>query len=261
MLTKRRCGLIIALLLAVGSSAQAADEAAVVKRATKLLEEISSDPESGIPTQYLREAKGIVIMPGLVDTRLIVGRRRGHGLLLRRDEKGKWSDVKFVEISGASVGAIAGREVVDMVIIYRTKTVADDSGDSSVKLAASLKALGSLKQREKFGGSGPDSWSRKNVVTYARSRGIMVGATISGELKWVPHPEPVATKSRPPSDHIEADVKTSLAGSIPEVSRLTTLLAAITTEHPAQVGKTGTKDPKVSPASAAEPSAKSVASP
>jgi hypothetical protein len=200
-------------------------------------------------------------MPGLVDTRLIVGRKRGHGVLLRRDEKGEWSQVNSVEISGASVGAIAGREVMDMVIIYRTKKVADDSDDYSVKLAASLKALGSLKQREKFGDSGSDSWSKKNVLTYARSRGIMVGATISGEFKWVPHPEPVASKFSPMTDHKEADVKAKLAGSTPEVSRLKTLLAEITTEPSAQPGKTGTKDPKVTPASVARPAAKSVASP
>ena len=144
---KWRRGLILALLLTVASSARAADEAAVVKEAAGLLEQIASDPESGIPAQSLREACGILIMPHIVETRLGMGRKRGHGIFLSRDEHGEWNHTEPVEISGVSVGAEAGREVTDMVMIYRTRKAAEKYGETSGSLALGLEASWALGRK------------------------------------------------------------------------------------------------------------------
>ena len=68
MIARTRLGLVLCLILVTGWSSRAADDKAVMDRATKLLEEISSDPKSGIPPQFLREARGIMIWPHLVET-------------------------------------------------------------------------------------------------------------------------------------------------------------------------------------------------
>ncbi len=108
---------------------KAADEADVIVTATKLLEEISSDPECGIPAGSLREAQGILIVPHIVENQLGVGRMKGHGVFLSRNEKGEWGDPEMIEVSRLSVGAKAGRKVSDLVEIYRNPKAAKAAED------------------------------------------------------------------------------------------------------------------------------------
>ena len=65
-------------------------------RATRLLEEISSNPDSGIPMEFLRDAKGILVMPGVVETQVGVGGMRGRGV--------------FVPMTDDEIDALAGPE-------------------------------------------------------------------------------------------------------------------------------------------------------
>jgi SH3 domain-containing YSC84-like protein 1 len=277
MIIKRRGGFTFALILAVGSSAQATDETTVVLRATKLLEEISSNSESGIPPRFLREASGIMIMPHIVENQLGVGRKKGHGVFLRRNEKGEWGNPEAVEISGVSVGAEAGREVADMVMIYRNQKAADHHAEQSFSFSLTFHIFGSLSHKHKFSGPQANNETKQEVLTYISKRGILVGATIRGEHKWAPSLEPVELKPPAIADQKSADAKVTvkvtkpdasapdakakIAVDSPEVGRLKTLLTAMTTPPPAQIAETGTKDPKVSPTSGAKPSAATTASP
>ena len=88
--TKRCLGCVLALLPAVTQSLDGANEFAIVKEAACLLEQIATDPESGMPVQSLREAAGILIIPHIVDTRLGMGRKRGHSVFLSQDDHGEW---------------------------------------------------------------------------------------------------------------------------------------------------------------------------
>jgi lipid-binding SYLF domain-containing protein len=277
MIIKRRWGFTFALILAVGSSAQATDETTVVLRATKLLEEISSNPESGIPPRFLLEAKGIMIMPQVVENQLGVGRKKGHGVFLRRNEKGAWGNPEPVVISGVSVGAEAGREVTDIVMIYRNQKAADDHAEQSFSFGLILHIFGSMNHKHKFSGPEANSETKKEVLTYMRKRGILVGATIRAEHKWAFSLKPVELKPPAIADQKSADAKVTvkvtkpdasapdakakIAVDSPEVGRLKTVLTAMTTPPPAQIAETGTKDPKVSPTSGAKPSAATTASP
>ena len=251
MTIRQRRGALLALLLAVAWSARAADEAAVVKRATKLLEEIASDPDSGIPARYLREARGIVILPGLVETQLGVGRKKGHGVFLSRDEKGEWGDVRPVEVSGTSVGAIAGREVTDMVILYRTRKAAEDYGKDNVSLAAYAHFLASRNRRHKFDGPGPDSKTEKDALTYTRNKGFVLGAAMGGEHRWGRRGKGLGgVEGFPHGDRTSGspEARPRPAADSPEAGRLKAVLAAMTSQPTAPIAEAGMKDPKVRPA-------------
>lgn len=52
----------------------------------------------------------------------IVGVRHGRGVIVTRDEAGKWKPPMFVDITGASVGWQAGIQGTDLVLVFRTKT-------------------------------------------------------------------------------------------------------------------------------------------
>jgi lipid-binding SYLF domain-containing protein len=260
MITERRWGFALVMTFLIGSSTQAADDAAVIEKATRLLEEISSTPESGIPPQFLREAKGIAIVPHIVETQLGVGRKRGHGVYLARNEKGEWGNPELIEISGLSAGAEAGREVTDMVMIYRTQKAADRHAEQSVALGASAGFHRSMHHPHKFHGPGPDSQSKKDVFTYTRRQGILIGARIIGEHKWgtstsLEGPKTVATVDPKTTDAgakatrtEESDPKPRPGRDTPEAARLKRVLTALTTAPAAELAEKGTKDPKVAPA-------------
>ncbi len=279
MIARPRYGLVLALFLTVAPSARAADETAVVNRATKLLEEISSKPDSGIPPQYLREARAIMIMPGMVETELGVGRKRGRGVFLSRKENGEWANPEPVEISGLSVGAEAGLRVSDVLTIYRTqKAVAEDIG-FSLSLGAEFRASGSLKQRDRFSGwtfhgFGPDSMTKNEILHYTRYRGILVGGAIHGEHRQGPHQAQADSTAQRTAERKAADgkagVKVSAAASpakfspakdSPEVARLKTVLAAMTTPPPTPAAEMRTKDAQVRTAAGPKPSAGTAAPP
>jgi lipid-binding SYLF domain-containing protein len=273
---KQSRGFILALLLTVASSARAADEAAVVKEAASLLEEISSNPESGIPSQHLREAIGIVIIPRIVETRLGIGRKRGHGVFLARDEHGEWGHPEPVEISGLSVGAQAGRAVRDMVMIYRTREAADRYGVTALSMALTFQVSGSLKRKDRLYPPWLETDSSKDLLVYTRYRGFLVGAGIRGERRWGPSFAPVDLKTAPTTDSKVAEGKAEVrvtpdaaapearakhVGDSPEVTRLKTVLTAMTRLPPAQVAATGKKDVSVSPAGGTRPPAETAATP
>lgn len=264
---------ILALVLAAASSARATDEVVVVERAARLLEEVSSGPGSGIPPGQLREAVGILILPHIVETRLGMGRRKGHGVFLSRDEKGEWGDPEPFELSGHSMGAEFGRDVTDMVVIYRTRKAAEEFGKPRLTLSLGFDASGVRKHDDRFhrrsGSFG------KDTLVYARRRGLLVGVLVSGERQWGPSLAPSDREAVRPGDRkapggtdrdrvaVAATAPLARAGRgsrIPEAARLRSVVMAITARPAAPVARAGTKDEEVSPASGAESPAETTAS-
>jgi len=244
----KRWGLAVTLVL--GSSAQAADEAAVIRDATKILEEIASNPESGIPPQVLKEATGIAVVPHMVETQVGLGRKKGHGVYLPRNEKGEWGGPERFEISAVSVGPEVGREVTDIVMVYRTKKAADGHANHALAMSLSVKARHTLKAVETF--NGPTDTTKKQVATFTRRRGIMVGAKFTGEHRWGAVLAPAESKASAahasrPSLFGSAD-KTTLDANSPEVVRLRTILAAMAGRFD-KTAEAGQRDPNVSQAS------------
>jgi SH3 domain-containing YSC84-like protein 1 len=256
MLTKLRWRLVLTLVLSVASVTQAHDETAVEREVTKLIEEISSKPDSGIPQQFLSEAKGIMFLPHIVENQLGLGRKKGQGIFLLRDEKGEWGKPVPIEISGLSMGAEAGHKVTDLVVIYRTRKAADHDILQDFSLSVSFGFYGGLHARNKFSGPTPEESIKKDVLTYSRKNGILVGARISREHKTT---VPIEAKALPKADEGEVKMKivrgrqSALDPNSPETARLISLLTAMTKTH--EIGEPGTKDPKVSPTGAASVSA------
>ena len=260
-------GLVFVLLLTVAQSVRAADEPAVAKEAAVLLEEIASDPDLGIPTRCFREASGILIMPHVVETRLGMGRKRGHGIFLSRDEHDEWGDPEPIEISGVSAGAEIGRQTTDTVIIFRTRKAAEKYDETPGNLTLSVGGVVSLRRKHRF--YGPSSNSEEEVLVYERFRGLRVGAAISGERRsgtfFAPtdgkaertaEPGVADGKSQPPAARDASKPASSEATRVndsPDAVRLKRVLTTLTRSSAARVAATEKKDVKVTPAGGAKP--------
>lgn len=246
MSTGRRRALILGLIVAVASTARAADESAVVVRATRLLEEIASGPESGIPVGELREAAGILIVPHIVEMRLGMGRKKGHGVFLSRDERGDWGNPQPFEISGHSLGADVGRDVTDVVVIYRTRKAAREFGERRLTLSLGLEASGTLRGRRPFRRR-PSPADNKDILIYARHHGVILGASFSGERRWGATSATAEAKSAGGPKASETAPAARWVDS-PESARLKAILAAITARPAAAAARAGVRDTSVRPA-------------
>ncbi len=264
--TKVCPGLVIALLLTVAQSVRAADEPTVAKEAAVLLEQIASDREMGIPPQFLREASCILIMPHVVETRLGMGRKRGHGVFFSRDEHGEWGDPEPVEISGVSAGAEVGRQTTDTVIIFRTRKAAEKFGETPRNLTLSVGGFVSLRRKHRF--HGPASNSDEEVLVYERFRGLRVGAAISGERRWGPSFAPTDRKTKRTGEPGVAEGKAQATAArdaskpapeaarvsdLPDTVRLKRVLTTLTRSSAERVAATEKTDVKVTPAGGAKP--------
>ena len=96
-------------------------EVAIVQAATGVLNEIMSVPAQGIPAALLRNAQGIVIVPGMLKGGFVIGVRHGNGVAVLRDDAGNWRPPSFISITGGSIGWQAGVQSTDVVLVFKTK--------------------------------------------------------------------------------------------------------------------------------------------
>ena len=87
--------------------------------AVRVLSEIQKIPEQGIPDKLLDEGRAIVVLPDTLKVGLVLGGRRGHGLMSVKGADGTWSQPVFVKLTGGSIGFQAGVQSSDVVLVFR----------------------------------------------------------------------------------------------------------------------------------------------
>ena len=75
-----------------------------IDNSAKVLDEIMSTPDKGIPDKIMSDAKCIAIIPSMVNIAVGVGGDHGKGVATCRLDKGRWSAVAPVPITGGSFG-------------------------------------------------------------------------------------------------------------------------------------------------------------
>ena len=112
--------LVLSTLLTTPLPAQI-KEGAVVDESTAVLDEIMATPEKGIPASLLADAQGIAIVPNVVKGGLGIGIRFGRGILLVRDEAGRWRPPSFITLAGGSFGWQIGVQATDVVLVFENR--------------------------------------------------------------------------------------------------------------------------------------------
>ena len=61
-----------------------------------------------------------MIVPDTIKAGLVIGGRRGHGVLAVKNPDGTWSNPSFVNLTGGSIGFQAGVQSADVVLVFRS---------------------------------------------------------------------------------------------------------------------------------------------
>jgi lipid-binding SYLF domain-containing protein len=155
-------------------------DAAIVDGSAQVLDEIMSIPASSIPAGLLAKAEGIVIIPGMIKGGFIVGVRHGRGVVVTRDEHGRWKPPVLVTITGASVGWQAGVQGTDLVLVFRTKTSMQNLMRGKFTIGANASAAAGPVGRDAQAAT--DAALKAEILSYSRSRGLFAGIALDGAM-------------------------------------------------------------------------------
>ncbi len=155
-------------------------EDARAHNAVRVLTDIQAIPESAIPDKLLDEARAVVVVPDSIKAGLIVGGRRGHGLLSVRNPDGTWSNPSFVSLTGGSIGLQAGVQSSDIVLVFRSDRGLDSIVNGKFTLGADAGvAAGALGRSAS---AATDGELKAEIWSWSRARGLFAGVALDGAV-------------------------------------------------------------------------------
>ena len=178
----KRILIVTMLALLVTLTAVASDREDDVNRthkAAQVFQEIMSTPDQGIPSDLLKSAKCIAIIPGDVKFAFVFGGNYGRGLATCRTGHG-WSAPMFVAIEGGSVGYQIGGSSTDIVMLFMNDHALQSLLSDKFKLGADASvAAGPVGRRA---AAGTDLKLSAEILSYSRAKGVFAGASLDGTV-------------------------------------------------------------------------------
>jgi len=158
-----------------GSNREATDDR--LDHAGRVLHEIMSAPDRGIPEEVLEHAKCIAVVPHMLKGGFVFGAENGRGVATCRSENG-WSAPAFFTITGGSWGLQIGVEGVDLVLVIQNEEGMKHLINSNFELGGDASAAAGPVGRH---ASADTDWKlNTEVLTYSRAKGLFAGLTLTG---------------------------------------------------------------------------------
>jgi len=177
----RIAALPLSLTLAFAVAAHAGPrEDAQAENAVRVLAEIQAIPESAIPDKLLDEAKAIVIVPDTIKAGLVLGGRRGRGVLSVRTADGGWSNPSFVTLTGGSIGLQVGVQSADVVLVFRSERGLDSIVNGKFTLGADAGVAAGPMGRN--AAAATDGQMKAEIWSWSRARGLFAGVALDGAV-------------------------------------------------------------------------------
>jgi len=168
-------------LLAIPAIAFAgADEDARASNAVRVLNEIQAIPEDAIPDRMLDTAHAIVVVPDSIKAGLVIGARRGHGLLSVKRPDGTWSNPSFVTLTGGSIGLQAGVQSSDIVLVFSSPRGVDSIVNGKITLGADAGVAAGPVGRT--ASAATDGEMKAEIWSWSRARGLFAGVALDGAV-------------------------------------------------------------------------------
>ncbi|HLM57819.1 MAG TPA: lipid-binding SYLF domain-containing protein [Pyrinomonadaceae bacterium] len=182
--------LVLVLCLAPAAPVLAQRRAAAPKRtraadatrhsndAALVLRKIMSVPERAIPRDLLDGAEAVAVCPGVYKAAFIVGGRKGDCVISRRTQKRQWSAPIFYNLTGGSVGFQAGGSKTDYVMLFMNEEALAGLMNDKFEIGGEVEVSAGPVGRA--GGASTNAGLSAGILTYARSKGLFLGAALKG---------------------------------------------------------------------------------
>ncbi len=126
----------------------------------------------------MTKAKGVLIVPELVQGGFILGAAGGRGTLLARSSPNNWSYPAFYGMGSGSIGLQAGAKVSEIVFIILTDkglaAILDHKFKFGAEVGVTMVAVGVGMEGASTAAGGSD------IVAFSNSAGLFAGASLEG---------------------------------------------------------------------------------
>ncbi|KRG46090.1 hypothetical protein ARC20_06745 [Stenotrophomonas panacihumi] len=175
-----RLALLLSLSFAAGHAIAGPEEDQRARNAVRVLNEIQKIPEQSIPDKLLDEARAIVVIPDTIKAGLVIGGRRGHGLMSMKNPDGSWSQPVFVKLTGGSIGFQAGVQSSDVVLVFRNDRSLDNIVNGKFTLGADAGVAAGPVGRN--AAAATDGQLKAEIWSWSRARGLFAGVALDGAI-------------------------------------------------------------------------------
>lgn len=145
--------------------------------AGKILNQLITAPDNGIPQDVLDHAKCVAVIPSMIKGGFIFGAEHGRGVATCRTANG-WSAPAFFVATGGNWGAQIGGQATDLVMLIMNENGMNQLLSSKFKIGANASAAAGPVGRE--AGASTNWKMQAEILTYSRSRGLYAGAILNG---------------------------------------------------------------------------------
>ncbi len=168
--------LLVPVLARTALAASPAEE--LVAESLFSIERLLSEPNLPDLETYVKNARGVLIIPELVKGSFIVGAEGGSGVLMVRGSDGTWSSPAFYTLAAASFGLQIGGQVSEVVFTLMTEGAVQALLANEVKLGADASvAVGPF-------GLGIEASTTTNldadIYAFSKTVGLFGGGSLEG---------------------------------------------------------------------------------
>lgn len=169
--------MMLTCFIVLTSAIDAGKETERVRNSTTVLNDFGKMKES-IPSDLIKQAEGIIVIPHMINAGLAIGGKRGKGISMVKLADGSWSNPVFVTFTGGSLGLQIGVQAVDLVLVFKHKSVLTkmEKGDFTIGGDVSV-AAGPVGRSSS---ANTDYKLEAEVYSYSRSKGLFAGLSING---------------------------------------------------------------------------------
>ncbi|WNM63616.1 lipid-binding SYLF domain-containing protein [Candidatus Nitrospira neomarina] len=174
--------LCLALVIPTSGWAQnASEEEFLVDKARFTLENFLADPDMQWFRDYMKDARGILIVPQFIKGAFFIGGSGGTGVLIARDEKtNEWSYPAFFTLGGASFGFQFGGQASEVVLLVMTQKGIDSLMSTTLKLGADASVAVGPIGRGVEGSTAPNLSA--DLLSFSKAKGLFAGISLEGAV-------------------------------------------------------------------------------
>jgi len=167
------CAALVQFLPGVAS----ADTPGRLAAAVETLNALSKAGDSQIPTDLLKKAACVVVIPSLKSGAFIVGADYGRGFASCRTSGG-WSAPAAIKVEAGSVGFQIGGSESEIVMLVMNEKGMDRLLSSKFTLGGDATVAAGPVGRT--AAAKTDASMRAEILSYSRSRGVFAGVSLEG---------------------------------------------------------------------------------
>ena len=168
---------VLAASVSIGAYAQDKVDSELNKASTIVQEMTGPQQSNGIPSDVLRSAKCIGVIPKLVKAGFGIGGEHGSGVVTCKLQDGHWSPPAPFSMSGGSFGLQIGGEEVAYIMLAMTDQGMQAIMSGHFKVGAGINAAAGPVGRDASASAG---WQGAPLLSYSRAKGAYAGATLNG---------------------------------------------------------------------------------